>query len=104
VALVRYGAHPSSASRDRFLRQVLADPERARTEWGDRWAALEAYDIDQATRPDVDAANRELVRRIGARRIAPDQLRRISVGGPPRLRSRSFCWRRLTNQAFPVVL
>jgi pimeloyl-ACP methyl ester carboxylesterase len=79
VALVRYGARPSPASRDRFLRQVLADPERARTEWGDRWAALEAYDIDQATRPNVDAANRELVRRIGARRIAPDQLRRIGV-------------------------
>ena len=79
VALVRYGARPSPVSRDRFLRQVLADPERARTEWGDRWAALEAYDIDQATRPNVDAANRELVRRIGARRIAPDQLRRIGV-------------------------
>src|SRR5215210_1880302 len=79
VALVRYGARPSPAGRDRFLRQVLADPERARTEWGDRWAALEAYDIDQAKRPDVDAANREWVRRIGARRIAPDQLRRIGV-------------------------
>jgi pimeloyl-ACP methyl ester carboxylesterase len=79
VALLQYGARPSPASRDRFLRQVLADLERARAEWGDRWAALEAYDIDQATRPSVDAANRELVRRIGARRIAPDQLRRINV-------------------------
>jgi pimeloyl-ACP methyl ester carboxylesterase len=79
LALVRYGARPSPASRDRFLRQVLADPQRARTEWGDRWAALEAYDIDQATRSDVDAATRQLVLRIGARRIAPDQLRRIGV-------------------------
>ncbi len=79
VALVRYGARPSPASRDRFLRQVLADLERARTVWGDKWAALEGYDIDQATRPSVDAANRELVRRIGSRRIAPDQLRRIRV-------------------------
>jgi len=70
AALVRYGARPSPASRDRFLRQVLVDPNRARREWGDRWAALEAYDIDQATRPSVDAANRQLVRRIGARRIA----------------------------------
>jgi pimeloyl-ACP methyl ester carboxylesterase len=79
VALVRYGARPSPASRDRFLRQVLADPERARTEWGARWAALEAYDLDQATRPNVDAVNRQLVLRIGARRIAPDKLRRIGV-------------------------
>lgn len=79
VALFRYGARPNPANRDRFLRQVLADVERARAEWGDKWAALEAYDIDQAKRPSVDAANRELVRRIGSRRIAPDQLRRISV-------------------------
>ncbi|MGI8606288.1 MAG: alpha/beta fold hydrolase [Gaiellaceae bacterium] len=79
MVLVRYGARPSPASRDRFLRRVLADPERARTEWGHRWAALEAYDLDQATRPSVDAANRELVRRIGARRIASDQLRGINV-------------------------
>jgi pimeloyl-ACP methyl ester carboxylesterase len=79
VALLRYGVRPSPASRDRFLRQVLADLERARTEWGAKWAALEAYDIDQAKRPSVDAANRGLVRRIGSRRIAPDQLRRISV-------------------------
>jgi pimeloyl-ACP methyl ester carboxylesterase len=79
VALVRYGARPSPVSRDRFLRQVLADPERARTEWGERWAALEAYDIDQAMRSDADAATRELVLRIGARRIAPDQLRGIGV-------------------------
>lgn len=79
VAMFRYGARPSSASRDRFLRQVLADLERTRTVWGDRWTALEAYDIDQATRPSVDAANRELVRRIGSRRIASKQLRRISV-------------------------
>ena len=79
ASLVRYGARPSPANRDRFLRQVLVNPDRARRAWGDRWAALEAYDIDQAKRPSVDAANRQLVMRIGARRIAADQLRRINV-------------------------
>lgn len=79
LALVGYGARPSSRSRDRFLRQVLANPERARAKWGDRWAALEAYDIDQATRPSVDEATRELFRRIGVRRIPPDRLRSIDV-------------------------
>lgn len=79
VALVRYGARPSSASRDRFLRQVLVDPERARAEWGDRWAALEAYDLDQAGRSSVDAATRQLVVRIGARQIPVDRLRALRV-------------------------
>jgi pimeloyl-ACP methyl ester carboxylesterase len=78
-ALLRYGARPSSASRDRFLRQVLVNLERTRAEWGDRWAALEAYDLDQASRPSVDAATRQLLLRIGVRRIPPDRLRKISV-------------------------
>jgi pimeloyl-ACP methyl ester carboxylesterase len=78
-ALLRYGARPSPASRDRFLRQVLFDLEHTRTEWGDRWAALEAYDLDQAGRPSVDAASRQLLLRIGVRRIPPDQLREINV-------------------------
>lgn len=79
LALVAYSARPSSRSRDRFLRQVLADPRRARTKWGDRWAALEAYDIDQATRPSVDKATRELLWRIAVRRIPLGRLRSIGV-------------------------
>lgn len=27
--------------------QVLVNPERARAEWGERWAALETYDIEE---------------------------------------------------------
>jgi len=79
VALLRYGARPGPASRDRFLRQVLVDPERARARWGDRWAALEAFDLEQAGLKTVNAANGQLVRRIGSRRIPPDRLRTISV-------------------------
>lgn len=79
VALLRFGARPSSASRDRFLRRVLVDPERARARWGDRWGALEAYDIEQAGLKSVNAANGQLMRRIGSRRIPPDRLRTISV-------------------------
>jgi pimeloyl-ACP methyl ester carboxylesterase len=79
LALIGYSARPSSRSRDRFLRQVLADPERARTKWGDRWVALEGYDLDQATRPSVDKATRELLWRIGVRRIPGDRLGGIGV-------------------------
>lgn len=79
AALIRFGARPSPASRGRFLRQVLADPDRARVHWGDRWAALEAYDLEQAADKSVSAANGQLVRRIGARRIPSDRLRSIGV-------------------------
>ena len=57
----------------------VADPGRARIKWGDRWDALEGYDIDQASRPSVDKATRELLWRIGVRRIPPDRLRSIGV-------------------------
>lgn len=79
VALLRFSARPSPATHDRFLRQVFADFERARTGWSNRWAAFEEYHIDRAAQPSVGAANRTLLRRMGVRRIAPDQLRRIGV-------------------------
>lgn len=79
VALIRYGARPSLASRERFLRQVLSDPERARVSWGDRWAALEAYDLEQACDKSVNRANGQLIRRIGSRRVPSDELRMIGV-------------------------
>jgi pimeloyl-ACP methyl ester carboxylesterase len=79
VALIRFGAHPDRASRDRFLRQVLADPQRARVCWGERWDALEAYDLEQAGDKGVGDANSQLVRQIGARRIPEDRLRAIEV-------------------------
>ncbi len=79
IALIRYIRRPSAATHDRFLRQVFVEPERARTEWGERWEAFEAYHIDRTSQPSVGAANRQLLRRIGVRRIPPDQLRKIVV-------------------------
>ena len=48
VAIMRFGARPTRANHDRFLRQVLFDPDRAAAEWGDRWSASEGYDIELA--------------------------------------------------------
>jgi pimeloyl-ACP methyl ester carboxylesterase len=79
VALLRFSARPSPATHHRFLRQVFVDPERARAGWGDHWAAFEEYHIDRAAQPSVGAANRELLRRMGVRRIPSDQLREIDV-------------------------
>ena len=79
AALVRYIRRPSPATYERFSRQVFFDPDRVRTEGGERWEALRAYHIDRTTQPSVRVANRELLRRIGVRRIPPDQLRKIDV-------------------------
>jgi pimeloyl-ACP methyl ester carboxylesterase len=79
AALVRYIRRPSPANYERFSRQVFFDPDRVRTEGGERWEALQAYHIDRTTQPSVRAANRQLLRLIGVRRIPPDQLRKIDV-------------------------
>jgi pimeloyl-ACP methyl ester carboxylesterase len=79
AALVRYIRRPSPATYERFSRQVFFDPDRVRTEGGERWEALQAYHIDRTSQPSVRAANRQLLRRIGVRRIPPDQLQKIDV-------------------------
>ena len=79
AALVRYIRRPSPATYKRFSRQVFFDPDRVRSEGGERWETLQAYHIDRTTQPSVRAANRHLLRRIGVRRIPPDQLRKIDV-------------------------
>jgi pimeloyl-ACP methyl ester carboxylesterase len=79
AALVRYIRRPSPATYERFSRQVFFDHERVRSEGGERWEALRAYHIDRTSQPSVRAANRQLLRRIGVRRIPPDQLRKIDV-------------------------
>lgn len=79
VALLRFGARPTPASRDRFLRRVLADPERARAAWGERWEALEAYDLEQAGDKRVGTANTHLLHSLGARRIPEERLSSIET-------------------------
>ncbi|HEV8681303.1 MAG TPA: alpha/beta fold hydrolase [Actinomycetota bacterium] len=79
LALIRYVRHPSPKTYERFQRRVFFDPERVRAQRGDRAAAFRAYHIDRTSQPSVRAANRELLRRIGVRRISPDQLQKISV-------------------------
>lgn len=50
-----------------------------RADWGERWAALQAYDIDRTAQPSVRKADDQLLRRINMPRIRADQLLRISV-------------------------
>jgi len=79
VGLLRFSARPSRDSHERFLSRVFVDPDRLRAGWGERWEAFEAYHIDLAADPRVGAANRQLLRRLGVRRIPPDRLGDIEV-------------------------
>jgi pimeloyl-ACP methyl ester carboxylesterase len=79
VAIMRFGARPSPETHERFLHQVMVDPEHAGAEWGIRWGALEAYDILLADQPSVSAATDQLGRRVAARRISRDKLETIAV-------------------------
>jgi pimeloyl-ACP methyl ester carboxylesterase len=79
LALMRFGARPTRANHERFLRQVLFDPDRTAVEWGDRWPASEGYDIELAADKSVSKATGQLVRRIAARRISQEGLASITV-------------------------
>jgi pimeloyl-ACP methyl ester carboxylesterase len=79
IALIRFIRRPTVATNDRFFHYVVTDPDRARAQLGNRWAALQAYYIDRAAEPSVRSANRRLLMRIGNRRIPPHRLQKIGA-------------------------
>ena len=78
MAILRFGARPTLANHDRFLRQVLFDPERAKALWSDRWSATAGYEIELAHNKGVSRATGQLLRRIANRRIPREQLARVT--------------------------
>jgi pimeloyl-ACP methyl ester carboxylesterase len=79
LAILRFGARPTQANHDRFLRQVLFDAERAKATWGDRWSATAGYDMELAKNKEVSKATGQLLRRIANRRIPREQLAKVPV-------------------------
>jgi pimeloyl-ACP methyl ester carboxylesterase len=79
VAILRFGARPTLANHDRFLRQVLFDPQRTEVLWGDRWSATAGYELELAKNKQVGRATGQLLRRVANRRIARDQLAGVTV-------------------------
>jgi pimeloyl-ACP methyl ester carboxylesterase len=79
IALIRFIKNPSNKTLDAFSRKMFSDLDRVRAGRGDRWTPFQAYQIDRASQPSVGAANRQLLRRIGTRRIPVDQLKKIRV-------------------------
>lgn len=79
MAILRFGARPTLANHDRFLRQVLFDPERAMALWGERWSAAAGYEIELAHDKEVSRATGQLVRRVASRRIPRERLAGVTV-------------------------
>jgi 2-hydroxymuconate-semialdehyde hydrolase len=79
LAILRFGARPNHRNHERFLRQVLFDPERAKEQWGERWSASEVYDIELARDKAVSKATGELLRRVASRRVPEQQLAQLTV-------------------------
>ena len=76
LALVRFLARPSERTQRGFLRQVAADPARARALMG---SDAQAYGLELARTPSVREANRRLLRELGTKVIPPAELARIAV-------------------------
>jgi pimeloyl-ACP methyl ester carboxylesterase len=70
---------PNGRNLQRFFAKMMVDFERFRTSLGDRWPAFQAYGLDRNANPNVKAANRQLLRRIGTQQIPASDLGRIKT-------------------------
>ena len=79
AALSRFLGQPTAASHQDLWRHCAFDLDRLRERMGERWAAFEAYNLERARTPRVQAAVRALMEQFGMPAIAPSDLARIAV-------------------------
>lgn len=79
LAMLGFVARPTERSRDRLFRQCFTDLDRVREEMGRDMQVLEAYALEGARRPDLKAALRVLMPRLGVPPIPAEDLARITV-------------------------
>lgn len=77
-SLIRLNVRPNSRNLARFFANTMVNFERFRASLGDRWQAFEAYGLDRNSNPEVKAANRQLLRRLGTHQIPASDLKRIA--------------------------
>ncbi len=78
-ALGEFVTRPDEVSFDRIWRLCAFDLDRLRDHMGDRWQAFEAYTLDRALAPEVQAAQHALMEQFGFPPIPAEDLRRIAV-------------------------
>jgi FAD/FMN-containing dehydrogenase/pimeloyl-ACP methyl ester carboxylesterase len=78
-ALAGFMAEPGEDTHELLWRRCALDLDAVRSGIGERWEAFEAYNVDRARTPSVQAALRGLMGEFGLPAIPDAQLERISV-------------------------
>ena len=79
LAMQEYLAQPTADTHDRFWQHCSFDLTRLRQQMGERWEPFEAYNLDRARTPRVQAAMGALMGLFGVSEIPPAELARIAV-------------------------
>jgi pimeloyl-ACP methyl ester carboxylesterase len=79
LAMLAFTARPSEGTQDRLFRQCVVDLDGLRERLGERGQLLEAYALDRARQPAMNAALKHLMPQLGVRAIPPTELARIAV-------------------------
>lgn len=79
LAMVRFMTRPTERGRDRLFDRCFVDLNGVREQMGGDMELLEAYALDRARNPNLSAALRALMPRIGVPPIQSEDLARIQV-------------------------
>jgi pimeloyl-ACP methyl ester carboxylesterase len=79
VALSNFLAHPSERTHTDLWRHCAFNLDALRLRMGERWQAFEAYNLDRARAPSVQAAVASLMEQFGGPAIPGGELARIAV-------------------------
>jgi pimeloyl-ACP methyl ester carboxylesterase len=78
-ALSHFLAEPTERSHENLWRYCAFDLDGLRRRMGERWAPFEAYNLERARTPSVQAALAMLMEQFGVPAIPPADLARIAV-------------------------
>jgi pimeloyl-ACP methyl ester carboxylesterase len=79
LAMLAFAARPTEGTQERLFRQCAFDLDGLRERLGERGELLEAYALDRARAPGVNAALKHLMPQLGVPAIPSAELARIAV-------------------------
>jgi pimeloyl-ACP methyl ester carboxylesterase len=79
LALSNFLAQPTERTHTDLWHHCAFDPGTLRRRMGERWQAFEAYNLDRARTPSVQAAVAALMEQLGVPAISPGDLASIAV-------------------------
>lgn len=79
LAMVHFMIRPTEGTYHRFMRQCSYDLDTLKDEMGERWPVTVSYHLALSRTPELRAALRSLMKRVGVPVIPPDDLARIRV-------------------------